>query len=55
MCRRGNDHFDIHFPLIRPVDFPSKDGKDAICKERNGGKVGYFPPVSAYFLCNYYD
>ena len=48
-------HFDIHLRLIRPVYFPSKNGKDAVCKERNGGKVVYFPPESAYFLCKYYD
>ena len=55
LFRRGNKHFDIHFRLMRPVYFPSKDGKDAVCKGRNGGKVVYFPPESAYFLCNYYD
>ena len=34
--RRGNNHFAIHFRLIRPVNFPSKDGKDAVCEGRNG-------------------
>ena len=53
--RCGNTHFDIRFRLIRPVYFPSKVGKDAVCKGRNGGKVVYFPPESAYFLCNYFD
>ena len=38
-CRRGNKHFDIHFPLIRPVNFPSKDGKDAVCKEEMEGNL----------------
>ena len=42
LCRRGNKHFDIHFQLIRHVFFPSKDGKDAVCKGGNGGKVVYF-------------
>ena len=55
LCRRGNKHFDIHLRLIRLVYFPSKDGKDAVCKGRNGRKCVYFPPESAYFLCNYYD
>ena len=55
LCRRGNRDFDIQFRSIRPVYFPWKDGKDAVCKERNGGKVVFFPPESAYFLCNYYD
>ena len=54
LFRRGNKHFDIRFRLMRPVYFPSKDGKDAVCKGRNGGKVVYFPPESAYFFCNYY-
>ena len=39
-----NKHFDIHFRLIKPVNFPSKDGKDAVCRGRNGGKFVYFPP-----------
>ena len=54
-CRRRKEHFDIHFRLIRPVYFPSKDGKDAVGTGRNGGKVVFFPPESEYFLCNYYD
>ena len=51
----AREYFDIHFRLIRPVNFPSEDGKDAVCKGRNGGKVVYFPPESSYFLSNYYD
>ena len=38
LCRRRNKHFDVQFRRIRPVDFPSKDGKDADCEGRNGGK-----------------
>ena len=26
-CRRGNNHFDVHFRRIGPVPFLSKDGK----------------------------
>ena len=55
LCRRGNKHFDVHCRRIRPLNFPPKDGKDAVYKGRNGGKGVYFPPESEYFRCNYYD
>ena len=49
LCRRGNNHFDVHFRRIGPVLFLSKDGKVAVCEERNGRKGVYFPPESATF------
>ena len=39
IARRGKKHFHILFRLIRPVYFPSKDGKDASVKEDMEGKV----------------
>ena len=48
-CRRGNNHFDVHFRRIGPVPFLSKDGKDAVREGRNGWKGVYFPPESASF------
>ena len=48
-CRRGNNHFDVHFRRIGPYFFLTKDGKDAIREGRNGRKVVYFPPESASF------
>ena len=48
-CRRGNNHFDVHFRRIGPVPFLSKDGKDAVREGRNGWKSVYFPPESASF------
>ena len=38
-----------------PYIFRRKMEKTKVCKGRNGGKCVYFPPESAYFLCNYYD
>ena len=49
LCRRGNNHFDVHFRRIGPYFFLSKDGKDAVREGRNGRKDAYFPPESAYF------
>ena len=49
LCRRGNNHFDVHFRRIGPYFFLSKDGKDAVREERNGRKGIYFPPESASF------
>ena len=49
LCRRGNNHFDVHFRRIGPVLFLSKDGKDAVREGRNGWKGVYFPPESASF------
>ena len=54
LCRRGNNHFDVHFRRIGLYFFLSKDGKDAVCEGRNGRKGVYFPPASASFsLINY--
>ena len=50
LCRRGNNHFDVHFRRIGPYFFLSKDGKDAVREGRNGWKGVYFPPESASFL-----
>ena len=49
LCRRGNNHFDVHFRRIGPYFFLSKDGKDAVREGRNGWKGVYFPPESASF------
>ena len=49
LCRRGNNHFDVHFRQIGPYFFLSKDGKDAVREGRNGRKGVYFPPESASF------
>ena len=48
-CRRGNNHFDVHFRRIGPVLFPSKDGKDAVREGKIGRKGVYFPPEWAHF------
>ena len=34
LCRRGNNHFDVHFWRIGPVLFPSKEGKDRPWKKK---------------------
>ena len=47
LCRRGNNHFDVHFRRIGPYFFLSKDGKDAVREGRNGRKGVYIPPESA--------
>ena len=49
LCRRGNNHFDVHFRRIGPYFFLFKDGKDAVREGRNGRKGVYFPPESASF------
>ena len=48
--RRRINHFDVHFRLIGPVPFLSKDGKDAVREGRNGLGSVYFPPESVSFL-----
>ena len=50
LCRRGNNHFDVHFRRIRPYVFLSQDGTDAVREGRKGRKGVYFPPESASFL-----
>ena len=50
LCRRGNNHFDVHFRRIGPYSFLSKDGRNAVREGRNGWKGVYFPPESASFL-----
>ena len=49
LCRRGYNHFDVHFRRIGPYFFLSKDGKDAVREGRNERKGVYFPPESASF------
>ena len=49
ICRRGNNHFDVHFQRIGPYFLLSKGGKDAVREGRNGRKGVYFPPESASF------
>ena len=56
LCRRGNNHFDVHFRRIGPYFFLSKDGKDAVREGRNGRKGVYFLPESAsFFFDKLYD
>ena len=55
LSRRGNNHFNVHFRRIGPVPFLSKNGKDAVREGRNGWKVAYFRPESAFFLCIFYE
>ena len=50
LCRRGNNHFDVHFRRIGPYFFLSKDGKDAVREGRNGRKGVNLPPESTIFL-----
>ena len=54
-CRRGNNNFDVHFRRVRPVQFSSKDGKNAVCEGMNGRKGVRFPPESAFSLYKFYD
>ena len=49
LCRRGNNHSDVHFRRIGPYFFLSKDGTDAVREGRKGRKGVYFPPESASF------
>ena len=49
LCRRGDNHFDVHFRRLGPYLFLSKDGKNAVREGRNGRKGVYFPPESATF------
>ena len=49
LCRRGNNHFDVHFRRIGPYSFLPKEGKDAVREGKNGRKGVYFPPESASF------
>ena len=49
LCRRGKNHFDVHFRRIGPYFFLSKDGKDTVHEGRNGRKGVYFPPDWASF------
>ena len=49
LCRRGNNHFDVHFRRIGPVLFLSKNGKVAVREGGNGRQGVYFPPESESF------
>ena len=49
LCRRGNNHLDVHLRRIGPVPLPSKDGKGVVREGRNGREGVYFPPESASF------
>ena len=49
LCRRGNNHFYVHFGRIGQYFFLSKDRKDAVREGRNGREGVYFPPESASF------
>ena len=54
-CRRGNNHFDVHFWRIRSVRFPSKDGKDASYEGWNGWKCVCFLRESAFQPLMFYS
>ena len=47
LCRRGNNHFDVHFGRIGPYFFLSKDGKDAV-REGRSGRKGVFSRQSRH-------
>ena len=49
LCRRGNNHFDVHFQRIGPYFFLSKNGKIAVREAKNGRKGDNFPPESESF------
>ena len=51
-CRRGNNHFDVHFRRIGPVHFLSKDGKDAVREGRNGWKSLFPARVGIFSFVN---
>ena len=51
--RRGNKRFDVHLWQIRTVHFLSKDGKARPMMEEMDGRVGYFPPESAFLTLMY--
>ena len=55
LCRRKKKRFDVHFWRIRPVQFPSKDRKDAAFEERKWWEGVFFPPELAFLLCENYD
>ena len=49
LCRRGNNHFDVHLRRIGLYFFLSADGKDTVQEGINGRKGVYYPPESASF------
>ena len=55
LCRRGNNHFDVHFRPIGPVVFPSKDAKDAVLEEKMDGRVFNSRQSRNLFLYKKYD
>ena len=46
LCRRENNHFDVHFRWIGSYLFLSKDGKEAVREGKNERKGVFFPPES---------
>ena len=42
ICRRGNNHFDVHFRRIKSVLFPPKNRKEATYEVGNGQRGVYF-------------
>ena len=56
ICRRGNNHFDVHIRRIGPYFFLSNDWKVAVRQGRNEWEGVYSPPESASFpFDKYYD
>ena len=51
LCRRGNNHFDVHFWGITPVLF-SVEMESTGCMKKNGRKSVYLPPELAFCLIN---
>ena len=49
LCRRGKNHFDVHFRRIGPVPLSVERWKKRGCEGKNGRKGVYFPQKSASF------
>ena len=49
---REEKHFDVNFPRIRPLHFPSEDGKDAAYEERIGWKCVQFRLSWQFYFVN---
>ena len=51
LCRRGNNHFDVHFRRIGPVFFQSQMEKTRSVKEELDGRVFFSRKSRHFFLC----
>ena len=50
LCRRGINHFDVHFRRIGPVLFSVEKWKNRGPWGKKWTERGFFPPESASFL-----